>query len=540
MEKFLEEAGSGPKAWLYAVIAAAAVAVIWLLWWALGDRKRKEKRWTRMDEDELEKFLLDAVSEEREELAIRIGERPNPNRNPEAYRQYLRKLQDYVDGVRGYGYSMLYGPRPDPDRDPKAYRDYLRGKYVRTPQGSRQEEDDFEFSCAMPSAPADHKEQIRRTEKEWEESARTDRIRFSALTNRTAEKGNWLLIDLYAYEDACRHLVDEALARAEEPQQEKQSGYQQVREGQKISVNLRSPDIGFDEQQEMPWAGGFLDFSFAAEIPEDYAKKQILFTASVSLDGIPVTKLNFIAAVKGEKAQAEIERKDIRSAFVSYASMDREAVTMLIMGMKKVNPKMDLFFDVENISTGSYWEDVLKKEILDRDILFLCWSRNASASEWVDREWRYAYEQKGIDAVEPLPLEPPENCPPPEELQQKHFNNILLYVTGSRKQQAEDGWMLTDMLTGKSWLLDGRQLTAGRGEDCDIRVTGDQTVSRVHCCLSREGNRVVLECKGTNGLLLFRDQELCRVRAGETVTLEQPYYLRLGKADLFRVCMGKE
>jgi hypothetical protein len=605
MEELFGKTASVPNAWLvYVLIAAAALIVVFLLWIILTDRKRKEKRWRQMDESALEQYLIRGANMSRDELAFRIGKRPDPKRDPKAYRQYLRKLQEFADNETRYEYSSCYGPRPDPDLNPKAYSQYLQRKYGGHPQDSRYaEEPEMPFSepsfsahskpgpavskpvypaapkaaresgpcpaprpsaelmqqdtgsfapirddsgapdvssCMTPDAGAGSREQIARAEQEWEQSVRTDRIRFSALTNRTAEKGNWLLIDLYAYEDAFRHLVDEAIAQAEEPMQEKQSGYRQVQEGQRISVNLRSPDIGFDELQEMPWAGGFLDFSFAAEIPQDYAKEKILFIASVSLDGIPVTKLNFIAAVKGEKAPAEIERKDIRSAFVSYASTDREAVTLLIMGMKKVNPKMDLFFDVENISTGSYWEDVLKKEILDRDILFLCWSRNARTSEWVDREWRYAYEQKGIDAVEPLPLEPPENCPPPAELQRKHFNNILLYVAESKKQEKEKSWVLQDIMTGKLWPLNGSPLWIGRGADCDVTVTEDRTVSRMHCALVREGNRVVLSCKGVNGLLLFRDRELRRVGNGETVSMEQSYYMRVGEKVLFRICTDPE
>ncbi len=62
MLKFIEEAGSGPKAWLYALIAAAAVVAVTLLWWILSERKRKEKRWTRLDEEELERRLMEEVS----------------------------------------------------------------------------------------------------------------------------------------------------------------------------------------------------------------------------------------------------------------------------------------------------------------------------------------------------------------------------------------------------------------------------------------------------------------------------------------------
>ena len=62
------------------------------------------------------------------------------------------------------------------------------------------------------------------------------------------------------------------------------------------------------------------------------------------------------------------------------------------------------------------------------DVLYLCWSSNAKKSTWVDYEWRYAYNKNGADGIEPIPIEDPSICPPPEELKDKHFNDLLLYL----------------------------------------------------------------------------------------------------------------
>ncbi len=47
-------------------------------------------------------------------------------------------------------------------------------------------------------------------------------------------------------------------------------------------------------------------------------------------------------------------------------------------------------------------------------------------SPWVEREWRCAYAAKGIDFIDPVPLEPAAGAPPPAELARKHFNEPLL------------------------------------------------------------------------------------------------------------------
>jgi hypothetical protein len=44
----------------------------------------------------------------------------------------------------------------------------------------------------------------------------------------------------------------------------------------------------------------------------------------------------------------------------------------------------------------------------------------------VEREWRYALQRRGLDFINPLPLEDPRLVKPPAELKSKHFNDMLL------------------------------------------------------------------------------------------------------------------
>ena len=85
------------------------------------------------------------------------------------------------------------------------------------------------------------------------------------------------------------------------------------------------------------------------------------------------------------------------------------------------------------------WQEALHAEIDRRDILFLCWSHFAKQSRWVDTEWRYALKQKGEEGIEPIPLEEPGTCPPPEELSSKHFNERLLFIIHAGSSVEEDG-----------------------------------------------------------------------------------------------------
>lgn len=259
---------------------------------------------------------------------------------------------------------------------------------------------------------------------------RMDQVQFSAVAPKEVLKGDYAIIQLFMYEQAFREVVEEALAAADTPSQEKRSGFHRVREDTRVKVILTCPDMDIDDNlQEQTWCGGYLQFDFAICPPEDFRKRKILLHAAVYFDDVPATRL-MLTITPQDSAEEEIQlaRQDILTAFVSYASQDRARVGALVQGMRKARPDMDIFFDVTTLRSGEDWEQTLYREILRRDILFLCWSRNALVSEWVEREWRYALENKGVQAIEPIPLEQPDVCPPPKELWSKHFNDSLLYI----------------------------------------------------------------------------------------------------------------
>lgn len=276
-----------------------------------------------------------------------------------------------------------------------------------------------EFSCSMPE-----------TEDTDGKKLEISKVHFSAIAPKTFLRDEYTLIDVVMYEDSFRSIVDEILKESEVPVRETKSGIIKIQGNAKVRIKLFSPDIELeDTEEEGEWQGEYLNFRFAVMLLESYEKAQILFQATVYIDDVIATRLKFVARCSSADIQKmEVTKKDILSAFVSYASQDRQNVARIIMGMKKVRPDMDIFFDVESLRSGEEWPDVLKTEILKRDTLFLCWSSYAKQSKWVDKEWRYAYEQKGKECIEPIPLEPPVNCLPPAELEGKHFNDRLLYI----------------------------------------------------------------------------------------------------------------
>lgn len=274
-----------------------------------------------------------------------------------------------------------------------------------------------------------------------------DKVQFSAVAPKTFVKGDYSVIEILMYEETFRHVVQEAIDNVDDPVKETKSGFLTAEREAKITVMISSPDFEIEDNTESQiWKGGYLSFSFAVEVPEQYKKRQILFVASVYINDIIATRLKFVAKCKSLIEQKiEVTREDVLSAFVSYASQDRNRVAMIIQGMKKARPDMDIFFDVDSLRSGDDWEKALWREIDKRDVLFLCWSKYARDSKWVDAEWRYAFKNKGPDSIEPVPIDPPGSCPPPDELSRKHFNDKLLYIINSYSSTTNDALTVENM-----------------------------------------------------------------------------------------------
>lgn len=257
-----------------------------------------------------------------------------------------------------------------------------------------------------------------------------DEVQFTVVAEKTARQAETRIVEIAMYTpEQKQQAITEIQQEFDEQILQKSSHPLRAERGARITVTLSAQGIElFEEKLEYRWTGSYLRFSFGYYIPEDYSRRQILFRANVYFEGVLATTL--LCPVNVDKAEDEVPytRQDVRSAFLSYAREDTEAVTYIIQTLKKIRPDLDIFFDLEKLRSGEDWELRLYSEIRKRDRLFLCWSRAAARSPWVEREWRCMADTKGVEAIEPFPLEDPDQCPVPEPLQKLCFADLEVLI----------------------------------------------------------------------------------------------------------------
>jgi hypothetical protein len=260
-----------------------------------------------------------------------------------------------------------------------------------------------------------------------------DDVQFRGTAPHTLLPGEYFPIKIMMYREDDYQRADRESAAVADKVKSASSSVFQAQRNQQFRIALQSPDIEVDcESQMLQWNGKFAAADFEVYLPEDYDRKQLRLRARVYTGDAVLTDLKLILQVGVTQAAIPCEKVRLRSAFVSYASADRAKVVARIQGIQLACPDMDLFFDVESLRRGESWETRLYREISDRDLFYLFWSKNAASSDWVKKELEYALSRKTVDFIEPIPLEGPEVCPPPDALMDKHFNDwTLRYLNGN-------------------------------------------------------------------------------------------------------------
>lgn len=284
-------------------------------------------------------------------------------------------------------------------------------------------------SKARPSAPSDE-----------------DSVHFSLVSPTVMKPGFRYALMVWAYLESQKSRVlqlSRETLNDPHPRIQTKAGVLLAR-GTKVTVRLDFPAMKMTEtEDEIVWNGTPANASFSVLVPPKLEPGTYDGKISFLVEGLPIGKLHFVVTVGGKPGKKRDEQTHTciyRSAYASYSSEDRKDVLARIQGIQKAIPGLNIFLDVASLRSGDKWQERLAGEIKNCDVLYLFWSKAASESKFVDFEWRTALSLNGKERIDPVPLSPPELVPPPNELNDLHFNDwTLAYINSENwmKQQAE-------------------------------------------------------------------------------------------------------
>jgi hypothetical protein len=213
-------------------------------------------------------------------------------------------------------------------------------------------------------------------------------------------------------------------------------GPYRVKRGTVLSVALSVQDlIVHHSTKTVLWNGKSGNAVFVVYVPTEIPLGNRVGTFSILVEGLELATVDFtiqIGTRKQKLCRVPAKSRRHKQAFASFASEDRAADFARVQGMAKVAPDMNVFLDVLNLRSGQNWEREITRAIAKSNVFYLFWSEHASRSQWVDKEWRFAYATKGFGFIDPVPLQSPRVAPPPKELSAKHFNDIWIhYIDGT-------------------------------------------------------------------------------------------------------------
>lgn len=206
----------------------------------------------------------------------------------------------------------------------------------------------------------------------------------------------------------------------------------QVAAGALLTVRLEITDLVIPEPADvLLWNGQIANAMFAVTVPKDIEPGPRRGVAYIGANGLRIARLHFVVDVGDQPAEpSRLPVKEFRhhTAFASYAHEDRDAVLARMQGMNKVAPDLSIFLDATSLRSGTDWRLRLRDEIVSRDVFYLFWSLAASRSAAVQWEWRCALAEKGLESIDPVPIESkPPRPDPPKELASLHFDDPELH-----------------------------------------------------------------------------------------------------------------
>lgn len=168
-----------------------------------------------------------------------------------------------------------------------------------------------------------------------------------------------------------------------------------LKKGDKVDVvlNIYGEALQMSDKKSVVWQGSFTKCSFDYFVPKDIDVEELSCVALLSVNGVPVGEMRFITQIVDSPRQLnpEIIAHKYSKVFISYSHQDESKVKFLHEGLEL--GAVPHFFDRKYLKAGDVFPQVIQDYINTADLFILCWSENASKSEYVQKERLQALER---------------------------------------------------------------------------------------------------------------------------------------------------
>ena len=195
-----------------------------------------------------------------------------------------------------------------------------------------------------------------------------------------------------------------------------------LNKGDKVDVqlNIYGETLLMSDKKRVVWQGSFTKCSFDYFVPKDIDVDELSCVAMLTVNGVPVGEMRFITRIVDAPRQLnpEIIAHKYNKVFISYSHKDESKVKFLHEGLEL--GAVPHFFDRKYLKAGDVFPQVIQDYINSADLFILCWSENASKSEYVQKERLQALErafpqvkpeQEAKLRIYPMSIEPRAELP---------------------------------------------------------------------------------------------------------------------------------
>ena len=193
-------------------------------------------------------------------------------------------------------------------------------------------------------------------------------------------------LHLYEETDKVKRLAQESDRKAE--RRDYIPLHCKLRKGDKVEVllNIYGETLLMSDKKNVVWHGSFTKCCFDYFIPKDIDLDELSCVSLLSVNGLPVGEMRFITSIVDSPRllNPEIIAHKYSKVFISYSHQDESKVKFLHEGLKLGS--VPHFFDRSYLKPGDVFPQKIQDYINSADLFILCWSENASKSEYVQKE----------------------------------------------------------------------------------------------------------------------------------------------------------